>query len=147
VVRKDPMLSYPLGEEFERYEQPTVDLEGARVLIFGINYWPEPTGIAPYTTEIAEYMAARGARVKVIAGLPHYPDWRVAPPYDKGFRFRQVHNGVEIIRLRHSVPGKMTVARRAAYEASYFAHAVLQTFSEHPDLIAPRPRCSSTSRI
>jgi hypothetical protein len=31
-----------------------------RVLITGINYCPEPSGIGPYTAGLAEHLAARG---------------------------------------------------------------------------------------
>ena len=50
-----------------------------RVLIIGINYRPELTGIGPYTADLAEHLASRGDRVTVITGLPHYPGWRIAP--------------------------------------------------------------------
>jgi colanic acid biosynthesis glycosyl transferase WcaI len=48
-----------------------------RVLIIGINYRPEPTGIGPYTAGLAENLAARGDEVTVITGLPSYPGWRL----------------------------------------------------------------------
>lgn len=54
----------------ERIEGP------ARILICGINYWPESTGIAPYTTQMAEGLAERGHDVRVSVGVPHYPQWR-----------------------------------------------------------------------
>jgi colanic acid biosynthesis glycosyl transferase WcaI len=44
---------------------------GKRVLVVGINYWPEPTGIAPYNTGMAEYLADLGAKVTVLTGVPH----------------------------------------------------------------------------
>jgi colanic acid biosynthesis glycosyl transferase WcaI len=134
MVREVAVLSYP-DPEFEGYDLPMVDVAGARVLIFGINYWPEPTGSDTDTTEMAEYLAAEGAEVKVITGVPHYPNWKVAAPYDRGLSSREHRRGVEVIRLRHSVPRKMTIGRRSAYEASFFAHAALRTINERPDLI------------
>ncbi len=47
------------------------------MLVIGINYSPEPTGIAPYTTGMAEQLAAPARSVTVLTGVPHYPDWRV----------------------------------------------------------------------
>ncbi|MBD0321819.1 MAG: glycosyltransferase WbuB, partial [Aldersonia sp.] len=47
-----------------------------RVKIVGINYAPETTGIAPYTSGLADGLAARGHRVEVLTGQPHYPQWR-----------------------------------------------------------------------
>jgi colanic acid biosynthesis glycosyl transferase WcaI len=46
-----------------------------------------------------------------------------------------MRNGVEISRLLHSVPRKMTAPRRATYEASYCAHTILRARNERPDLI------------
>src|SRR4051812_50172102 len=54
-------------------------LVGARVLVVGVNYAPETTGVAPYTTAVAEHLASLGAEVTVVAGMPHYPQWRGAP--------------------------------------------------------------------
>jgi colanic acid biosynthesis glycosyl transferase WcaI len=111
------------------------DLNGRRVLVIGINYWPEQTGIAPYTTGMAEYLVDQGAAVKVITGIPHYPSWRVPARY----RWRAVspewRRGVEVRRLRHYVPRHMTAAGRAAYEATFLLHVVLRTFREKPDLV------------
>ena len=47
-----------------------------RLLIVSLNYAPELTGIAPYSTGVAEHLAAFGYDVSVIAGMPHYPEWR-----------------------------------------------------------------------
>lgn len=51
------------------------------IRIYGINYAPEETGIAPYTTGLAEHLAASGHRVSVATGLPHYPAWDVPDGY------------------------------------------------------------------
>ena len=60
------------------------DENNLRISVIGLNYAPEPTGIAVYTAGLAEGLADRGHRVKAITGIPHYPQWR---PYD-GFDAR-----------------------------------------------------------
>ena len=40
------------------------------VLICGLDYWPDVTGIAPYTTGFAEYLAEQGDNVHLLAGMP-----------------------------------------------------------------------------
>ena len=110
-------------------------LIGRHILIVGINYWPEQTGIAPYTTGTAEQLAELGASVKVLTGVPHYPSWRVSGSYYWRLATRERRRGVEILRLRHSVPRTMTAGRRAAYEATFFAHAALRGLREQPDLV------------
>jgi hypothetical protein len=41
-----------------------------RVLVVGLNYAPEHTGIAPYTTGMARGLAQAGHQVHVVAGYP-----------------------------------------------------------------------------
>ena len=52
-----------------------------RILITTINYAPEETGIAPYSTGLAEHLASQGYQVTTLTGLPHYPAWRVSDGY------------------------------------------------------------------
>ncbi len=52
-----------------------------RILIHGINYSPELTGIGKYTGEMAEWLAAQGHEVRVVTAPPYYPQWKVAEGY------------------------------------------------------------------
>lgn len=49
-----------------------------RILIHGINFSPELTGIGKYTGEMAEWLAAQGHDVRVVTAPPYYPQWTVA---------------------------------------------------------------------
>jgi colanic acid biosynthesis glycosyl transferase WcaI len=103
------------------------------VLIVGINYSPETTGIAPYTTAIAEHLAASGHRTTVITGFPHYPAWR----HDSGerrIRAVETRAGVRILRRRHYVPSSQSALRRGAYEGTFFLHGLLSR-PERPDVV------------
>lgn len=110
-------------------------IAGKRVLVVGINYWPEPTGIAPYTTAMAEYLAQHGADVSVLTGVPHYPEWRIPDSYRRRLATRELRRGVDILRLRHVVPRKMTALRRAAYEATFLTQAAIRGLRQRPDLV------------
>ncbi|MFF0816099.1 hypothetical protein ACFYVR_13245 [Rhodococcus sp. NPDC003318] len=46
-----------------------------RTAILGINYEPESTGIAPYTTGLAVGLAEHGHDVEVLTGYLHHPQW------------------------------------------------------------------------
>jgi glycosyltransferase involved in cell wall biosynthesis len=90
-----------------------------RVLVIGINYRPELTGIGPYTTGLAEHLAARGDDVTVITGLPHYPAWRIARGTPRRILGEGTLGGVRVIRAAHYVPRRQDAGRRALYEATF----------------------------
>ena len=47
-------------------------------------FWPELIGSAPFTSDIAEWLAQQGHRMTVLSGLPHYPGVEVFPAYRDG---------------------------------------------------------------
>ncbi len=100
----------------------------------GINYAPEETGIAPYTTDMAEHLAERGWDVTVVTGMPHYPQWRVADDYRRSLRARERRRAVDLHRMRHYVPSRHSALGRALYEATFFAQA-LTRLSPSPDCV------------
>lgn len=52
-----------------------------RILIYSVNFAPEPTGIGKYSGEMAAWLAERGDEVRVIAAPPYYPAWKRDPGY------------------------------------------------------------------
>jgi glycosyltransferase involved in cell wall biosynthesis len=90
----------------------------SRVLLVTTNYWPEPTGIAIYTTDLAESLTTQGNQVNVLTSLPHYPWWRVPSEFAHLREGTGIHNGVSIIRAKHLVPLKMNALLRMRFETS-----------------------------
>jgi colanic acid biosynthesis glycosyl transferase WcaI len=90
-------------------------LRPLRFTILGINYAPETTGIAPYTTSLAEGLVARGHHVTVVTAHPHYPEWRIHDGYG-GWSTREELRGVPVHRVRHYVPRKPWGVRRLLSE-------------------------------
>lgn len=117
----------------ERGTLDRLDHESLNVLILSSYYWPETAGNAPYVTGAAEHLAARGHRVVVATGFPHYPEWRSSPRGVLGIRER--HNGVEIRRRRHYVPKSQSAFTRAVYEASLCALGTTALPRRAPDAI------------
>jgi glycosyltransferase involved in cell wall biosynthesis len=105
------------------------------LLLFGNFYAPEHTGIAPYTTQVAEHMASIGWGVTVICGMPHYPQWRVQEPYRRRFRAREERQGVQLLRVRQYVPARQSALGRALYEATFFGHALTQVRAGPADCV------------
>ncbi len=110
-----------------------------RVLIVGLNYAPEPIGIAAYTTGLAEHFARAGHRVEVIAGRPYYPQWRAYPGFEALAWKRSVEHGVALTRCPHHVPAVPTGARRILHHLSFAAAALPVTIArvlrERPDVV------------
>ena len=52
-----------------------------KILIYGINFTPELTGIGKYSGEMAERLCADGHQVRVVTAPPYYPEWRVREGY------------------------------------------------------------------
>lgn len=106
-----------------------------RVLIASLNYAPEETGIAPYTTKLAEHLATRGYRVTVLAGMPHYPAWRVPPAYAGQKSVVEMRHGVEVRRRSHYVPSTQSALQRGLYEATSLRIAVDAMRMPRPDVV------------
>lgn len=67
-----------------------------KILIVSQHYWPENFRI----TDIAESLVLKGHDVTVLCGLPNYPQGYIFDDYKHGKNRRQVHNGVNIIRVK-----------------------------------------------
>ncbi|MDL5159171.1 glycosyltransferase [Actinomycetospora termitidis] len=105
------------------------------VLILGLNYAPEPTGIAPYTTGTARFLADAGHRVHVVTGLPHYPHWEVDGNYrGLGPVLHERDGDVRVTRVAHPVPADPTGAGRIRMEAA-FALRAATVGSARPDVV------------
>lgn len=104
-----------------------------KVAILGINYAPEPTGIAPYTTGLAEGLSRRGYDVQVLTGYAHYPQWKryAATP---GLRSNEEIDGVRIRRFNHFVPHALSWGGRAAMELT-FGLQLMMTRWGRPDVV------------
>ncbi len=110
-------------------------MDSLRVLMLGLNYAPESTGIAPYTTGLAEGLAAKGHQVRVLTGLPHYPQWKVAPGYEAGRRdFASQAGEPRVEHLVHHVPSPPSLPGRIRMELSYGSR-LLKTSWETPDVV------------
>ncbi|HEU4868339.1 MAG TPA: glycosyltransferase [Actinomycetota bacterium] len=106
-----------------------------QVQIFGINYFPEVTGIGPYTTGLAEFLADEGHCVSVVTGFPSYPQWRIRPPYRRLLWRNETRNGVNLRRRWNYVPTSQTAVRRALYELTFLLSGLTGLKGGRPDLI------------
>jgi colanic acid biosynthesis glycosyl transferase WcaI len=106
-----------------------------RILLLGINYWPEVTGIAPFNTRRCEYLAGRGHGVTICTGFPYYPQWRKPREWRGRLWAHERRNGVNILRSWLYVPHRVTSALRILHEGSFVASALARAVgTRRPDL-------------
>jgi len=100
-----------------------------RVLILGINFYPEPTGSGKYSGELAAFLSQQGYRVRMVTAPPYYPHWQVAAGYHAGRYTRETWQGVDIWRCPLWVPRHPTGLTRLLHLTSF-------AFSCLPALVA-----------
>jgi colanic acid biosynthesis glycosyl transferase WcaI len=132
-------------------QSPTASWSLLRILIFGLNYAPELTGIGKFTGEMASWLAGRGHAVHVVTSHPYYPAWRISDEY-RGRGYVREGGGpagdgvVEplVLRCPLYVPEKVTGLKRVLHLFSFafcaapivLREALLPRFGgEPPDLI------------
>ena len=89
-----------------------------RVLLVTTNYWPEPTGISVYTTDLAESLKGSAFEVSVLTSLPHYPWWKVPSEFAHLTEGVTQHGSVQVIRVNHVIPRRMNALARIRFEIS-----------------------------
>ncbi|MDI1235350.1 MAG: WcaI family glycosyltransferase [bacterium] len=99
-----------------------------RILIIGINYSPELTGIGKYTGEMLEWLAENGYLCTVITSFPYYPNWKVQEPYSGRLFKKEIYKNGDIIvyRCPFYVPENPSGLKRMIHEASFFASSFFQ---------------------
>ncbi len=96
-------------------------LSEKRVLVQGINYAPERTGMGKYTAGMVDYMVKKGIECTVITSFPFHPEWKVGSPYKNRFYKKEVFdNGrLTIYRCPMYIPSNPTGLTRIIQEASF----------------------------
>lgn len=89
-----------------------------RVLIYGINFTPEPIGTGKYTGELAAYLAGQGIGVDVVTAIPHYPGWHPRSGYANRYR-SETQDGCRVTHCPIWLPKKMGGLARALSPCSF----------------------------
>ncbi|MBN7816359.1 WcaI family glycosyltransferase [Algoriphagus pacificus] len=92
-----------------------------RILVFGINYAPDLTGIGKYTGEMCSYLASKGHQVSMITAHPYYPQWKLADGYPKYFWKKEMIDGVEVIRCPLYIPEDPSAIKKIIHELAFLA--------------------------
>ncbi len=107
-----------------------------QILIYSYNYYPEPIGIAPLITELAEGLVKRSHEVRVITGMPNYPQRQIYEEYRGKWFVTEQKNGVTIQRSYLRIKSKPNLVDRLLLELSFVTTSLPQAFNGwQPDVI------------
>ncbi|MCP6760710.1 MAG: glycosyltransferase family 4 protein [Fischerella sp. CENA71] len=107
-----------------------------RILIYSYNYYPEPIGIAPLMTELAEGLVKRGHQVRVVTAMPNYPERRIYDGYKKKLYMTEYKNGVQIQRSYVWIRPQPNLLDRILLDASFVITSFLPALRGwRPDVI------------
>lgn len=107
-----------------------------QILIYSYNYQPEPIGIAPLLTELAEGLVKRGHEVRVVTGMPNYPQRQIYEEYRGKLYLTEVINGVTIQRSYLWIRPEPNLIDRLLLEASFVLTSLGNAFrGKRPDVI------------
>ncbi|HZS59626.1 MAG TPA: glycosyltransferase family 4 protein, partial [Gemmatimonadaceae bacterium] len=87
------------------------------LLFINQHYYPDVASTGQHLTDLAEYLAARGAEVRVVTGRAHYVDGHLEAPA------RETRGGVQIRRFRTTTFGRGSRIGRIADYATFYLKA------------------------
>jgi colanic acid biosynthesis glycosyl transferase WcaI len=101
-----------------------------RILVIGINCFPELTGIGKYTGEMISWFAENGHETTIVTGFPYYPNWKIQEPYKgNAYRTEKMYDGrLTIHRCPLYVPADPSGFKRLMHEALFFLSASFVIF-------------------
>lgn len=109
-----------------------------KILLYGINFSPELTGIGKYTGEMAAWLATAGHDVRVITAPPYYPAWAVWPGHSAWRYTRSISAGVTVYRTPLWVPRRVSGLKRLLHLASFAIASTPILFAQwrwQPDIV------------
>jgi colanic acid biosynthesis glycosyl transferase WcaI len=108
-------------------------MKNEKILLLSGNYFPEPTGIGKYNSEMMDWLSAQGYKCGVVTTYPYYPFWKIQEPYLKKSSWykkeqRTVSDGVpiDVYRCPHYVPSTPSGKKRILSDLSFFLSAFFQ---------------------
>lgn len=107
-----------------------------RLLIYSYNYNPEPIGIAPLVTELAEGLVKKGHEVRVVTAMPWYPQREIYEKYKGQFYREEIINGVTVQRCYIWVRPQASLIDRILMELSFVLTSFIRALAgKRPDVI------------
>lgn len=107
-----------------------------KILLYGLNFDPEPVGIGKYTGEWARWLSSCGHQVRVITAPPYFPQWRVQPSHRNAYVVER--DGLIVQRCPLWVPRRPSGLTRLLHLASFAISSLLPLLAHwawRPDMV------------
>jgi colanic acid biosynthesis glycosyl transferase WcaI len=96
-----------------------------KILVSSINFHPDHSGIALYSTDLPVFFSEHGHQVTMVTGFSYYPKWEKRPE-DRGRLFQtDQYKGVKVLRGYLYVPRHVTTFKRIVHELSFVFFAMV----------------------
>lgn len=98
-----------------------LDSKKKELIVYGINFAPELTGIGKYTSDMVDWLVENHVKCTVVTSFPYYPYWQIQKPYKGYFYKKEVKNNglLTIYRCPIYIPKKANGFKRILHEASF----------------------------
>lgn len=116
-----------------------------KILVSSINFHPDHSGIALYSTDLPVYCAEHGHEVTMVTGFPYYPSWRKSPQDSRRLFGTDEYENVKVLRGYLYVPEEVSTLKRILHELSFVVFAILNFLraGRHDCIVIFSPRCCS----
>jgi len=105
-----------------------------RIVVWGINYAPEITGIAPHNVALCEFLQRNGHDVEMVTTFAYYPAWRKRIEDRLQFFRTDRINNVRVHRCWHFVPARVSAWKRIVHEATFVLTSTIRILAlKRPD--------------
>ena len=110
-----------------------------RIIIYGLNFYPEMIGIGKYNTEMADWLIKKGHKVHVICAPPYYPSWTIKDGYSSWRYSHQSEKGLSVTRCPIWIPkapaGLKRILHLISFAVSSLPLIIWYSIFWKPDLI------------
>lgn len=91
----------------------------SKILLYGMNYSPELTGVGKYTGDMASWLRhMKLAKVDVVTAVPHYPEWKIPEGYKNSYS-TEAEGVSSIVRCPLFIPKKSSFFLRLLHLVSF----------------------------
>lgn len=100
------------------------EISRKRIVLLTHYYWPEPIIFPP---QITEALAEAGYEITVVTGYPNRPNGKLHPGYKQRYRFSEVINDIQVLRVPHVINHSRKALERIVNFLSFSLGALTAT--------------------